>query len=167
MNIRSIAAAVASVALAACTHRDPTSTTPGVRNADFGTLNGAKLDLIADGGIAALHVSYSVDHDTRLFAYSQRHICSTNCGAPLDTASGTLSPAAADSLFSLVWAESPYRLRDDYGKTANAADMMTYTLSLTFDGTAKTIRADDGTMPDAMRKIVDAARGIVSAARVK
>lgn len=165
MNIRSIGTAVASIALAACTHRDPTSATPGIRNADFGTLNGAKLELVADGGIAALHASYAVEHDTRVFTYSQRHICSDNCGAPIDSASGTLSPAAADSLFSLVWAESPYGLRDDYGKTANAADMMTYTLRVTFDGSTKTVRADDGTMPDAMRKIVDATRGIVAEAK--
>jgi hypothetical protein len=108
-----------------------------------------------------------VDHDGRTYAYSQRHICSGKCGAPLDTAAGTLTAAAADSLFSLVWAESPYSLRDDYGTTANAADMMTYTLSVTFDGSTKQHRADDGTMPDAMRRIVDATRGIVAAARGK
>ena len=167
MNIRSAGLVIASIALAACTHRDPTSAVPGVRNADFGTLNAAKLELVAEGGIAALQVKYSVDHDTRAYVYSQRHICSANCGAPMDSASGTLSPAAADSLFSLVWAESPYGLRDDYGTTSGAADMMTYTLTVTFEGSTKKIRADDGTMPDAMRHIVDATRGIVAAARAK
>lgn len=167
MHIRSISVAIASFALAACTHRDPTSTTPGAGSADFGTLNAAKLVLVADGGIAALHVQYAVDHDTRAYAYSQRHICAVNCGAPMDSASGTLSPAAADSLFSLVWAQAPYGLHDDYGTTAGGADMMTYTLSVTFEGNTKKIRADDGTMPEAMRKMVEATRGIVAEARGK
>jgi hypothetical protein len=165
MNVRSIGIVLATVALAACTHRDPTSVVPGAGNADFGTLNGAKLELVAEGGIAALRTRYTVDHDTRAYVYRQGHICSGACGAPLDSASGALSPAGADSLFSLVWAASPYSLRDDYGTTANAADMMTYTLTVTFEGSTKTIRADDGTMPKAMRDIVDATRGIVGAAR--
>lgn len=165
MNIRSIALAVASISLIACAHNDPTAAIPGIRNQDIGTLNGAKLELLAEGGIAALQTRYTVDHDTRAYAYSLRHICSDKCGAPMDSASGTLSPAAADSLFNLVWSQSPYGLRDDYGTTPNAADMMNYTLSVTFDGSTKKIRADDGTMPGAMRKISDAVRGIVAAAR--
>lgn len=167
MNIRSIGVTVASIALAACAHRDPTSTTPGAGSADFGTLNAAKLELTAEGGIAALQVKYVVNHDTRSYVYSQRHICADNCGAPMDSASGTLSAAAADSLFSLVWAQSPYGLHDDYGTTSNAADMMTYTLSVTFEGNTKKIRADDGTMPEPMRKIAEAVRGIVAEARGK
>ena len=167
MNIRSIGIAIAGLTLAACTHRDPTSATPGVRNADFGTLSGAKLELVAEGGIAALQLKYSVDHDTRAYAYSQRHLCSDKCGAPLDSASGTLSPAAADSLFNIVWAESPSSLRDDYGTTLGAADMMTYTLGVTFEGNTKKVRADDGTMPEPMRRIVDATRGVITAARGK
>ncbi len=165
MNIRSITLAIASISLMACTHNDPATSIPGIRSQDFGTLNGAKLDLLAQGGIAALQTRYTVDHDTRAYAYSLRHICSDKCDAPIDSASGTLSPAAADSLFNLVWSESPYSLRDDYGTTPNAADMMNYTLSVTFDGSTKKIRADDGTMPDAMRRMADAVRGIVSAAR--
>lgn len=167
MNIRSIGIALASVALAACTHRDPTSAVPGVRNADFGTLNAARIHLVVQGGIAALQLEYSVDHDTRAYAYSQRHICADKCGAPIDSASGTLTAAVADSLFNLVWAESPYRLRGDYGTTPNAADMMTYSVTVTFEGNTKKITADDGTMPDPMRRIVQATTGIVAAARAK
>src|SRR5512146_3212618 len=165
MNIRSIALAVASISLMACTHHDPATAIPGIRSQDFGTLNGANLELLAEGGIAASQTRYTVDHDTHAYSYSLRHICSDKCGAPMDSASGTLSPAAADSLSTLVWSESPYGLRDDYGTTPNAADMMNYTLSVTFDGSAKKIRADDGTMPDAMRKIADAVRGVVAVAR--
>lgn len=168
MHIRPALTVIAtSFVIAACAHRDPTSATPAVRNAGFGTLNGAKLELVAAGGIAGLQTRYGVDHDARVYAYSQRYVCSGTCGAARDTASGTLSAAAADSLFTLVWAQSPYSLRDDYGTTANAADMMGYTLTVTFEGNTKKISADDGTMPAAMRAIVDATRGIVAAARAR
>jgi hypothetical protein len=43
--------------------------------------------------------------------------------------------------------------------------MITYTLRVIFDSGTKTIRADDGTMPAAMRKMVDALHGIVAAGR--
>jgi hypothetical protein len=43
--------------------------------------------------------------------------------------------------------------------------MVTYTLRVVFDNTTKTVRADDGTMPAAMRKMVDALHGIVAAGR--
>jgi hypothetical protein len=55
--------------------------------------------------------------------------------------------------------------KDDYGTTPNAADMMSYTLRITVEGTTRIIRADDGSMPETMHRIVDAVRGIIDAAR--
>jgi hypothetical protein len=43
-----------------------------------------------------------VRHDDRAFLITQRHLCSSACGAPLDSANGTLAVGAADSLFSIV-----------------------------------------------------------------
>jgi hypothetical protein len=43
--------------------------------------------------------------------------------------------------------------------------MFEYTLRVTFDGTTKTVRADDGTMPAAMRKIVALLGGTIDSAR--
>jgi len=150
--------------LTACTHRDPTSVA-AVRNDDFGVLNAAKIELTEEGGIAALATDQIVRHDDRFFLYTRRHICSQSCGAPLDSLTGTLSPSATDSLFSVVWAQSPFALKDDYGATAGGADMITYTVRMTFDGTTKTVRADDGTMPPPMRQIVDVIHATISAAR--
>jgi hypothetical protein len=150
--------------VAACAHRDPTSA-PVVRVDDFGVLNGAKIELVQEGGIAGLLTDHIVRHDDRFFLYTQRHLCGQTCAAPLDSVTGTLSPSAADSLFSVVWAQSPFNLKDDYGTTGGAADMFIYTLRMTFDGTTKTVRADDGTMPPPMRQIVDVLRGTISAAR--
>jgi hypothetical protein len=151
-------------AVTACSHRDPTSS-PSVRVDDFGVLNGAKIELVEEGGIAGLQSDRIVRHDDRFFLYTQRHACGQTCPAPLDSVTGTLSASAADSLFSVVWAQSPFNLKDDYGNTASAADMFIYTLRMTFDGTTKTVRGDDGTMPPQMRQIVDAVRGTISAAR--
>jgi hypothetical protein len=132
---------------------------------DFASFNGAKVELSAEGGIAALSMTHSITHDSRLFVYVMRRICSSNCGAPLDSTGGTLSAAATDSLFNIVLEQQRSMSKDDYGITRNAADMMSYTLRITADGRVRTIRADDGTMPAEMRRIVQAVTGIVSAAR--
>lgn len=83
----------------------------------------------------------------------------------MDSASGQLSPSAADSLFTIIVAASPFSLSGDYGHTANSADMVTYTLTVTLPSGTKTIRADDGTMPPPMRRIVEGVHGVISAAR--
>jgi len=150
--------------LAGCAHRDP-ATSPSARNDDFGVLNAARIELVEEGGIAAIVTDRVVRHDDRFFLYTRRQICGQACAAPMDSASGTLSAAATDSLFSVVWAQSPLTLADDYGTTNGAADMVTYTVRMMFGGTTKAIRADDGTMPPRMRQIVDVVRGTISAAR--
>lgn len=155
---------IASTA-AACARRDPTSNLPAVRTDNVGSFNGARLDLVEEGGIAALSTTYAVSHDERTFTYVRRQICSAKCGAPMDSVSGTLSSGASDSLFNIVWNAQPGTLKDDYGPTPNGADMVTHTLRVVFQNSTKTVRADDGTMPPAMRQIVDAIHGVVAAAR--
>lgn len=165
MNVtNTLSSFVLAIALAACARRDPTSTS-AVRVDNVGALNGARLELAEEGGIAAFSTTHTVRHDDRAFTFVRRHICAATCGAPMDSASGTLSFAASDSLFNIVWNAQPGTLKDDYGTTPNSADMVTYTLRIVFDNETKSIRADDGTMPSAMRKIVEAIHGIVAAAR--
>lgn len=151
-------------ALVGCASGSPTSTA-ATRIDNVASLNGARLELVEEGGIAAFSTNYTVRHDDRAFAFSRRHICSATCPAPLDSASGTLSIAASDSLFNIVSKAQPGTLKDDYGATVGGADMVTYTLRIVLDNGTKTIRADDGTMPAAMRSIVDGIHGIVAAAR--
>ena len=150
-------------ALAACARRDPTSASPS--RVDNVSLSGARLELVEEGGIAALSTTQTIRHDDRAFTFVRRHICAANCGAPMDSASSTLSVAAADSLLNIVSKAEPANLKDDYGMTVGGADMVTYTLRVVLDNGTKTIRADDGTMPPAMRLIVEAIHGIVAAAR--
>jgi hypothetical protein len=131
---------------------------------DFPSFNGAKVEVVAEGGIAALLINHVVRHDDHYFQYTQRRLCNNACAA-MDSASGLLTAAATDSLFNIVLSPSPFALKDDYGTTHGAADMMEYTVRVTAGGSTKTIRADDATMPPQLRRIVDVVRGTISAAR--
>jgi hypothetical protein len=135
---------------------------PGV---DYVSFNSGKIELTEEGGIAALSMRRVVQHDDHFYLYTQGRLCGASCQPATDSASGTLSAAATDSLFSAVLAEHPNALKDDYGTTRSAADMMTYTLRLTFNDVTKVIRADDGTMPPEMRRILSAVHATISAAR--
>lgn len=149
--------------VAACSHAGTVNGPVAVDK--VGSFDNASVQVTAEGGIAALSISHRVSHDDRVYVYSQRHLCAQNCPAPLDSASGTLTPAVADSLFNIVLAQSPFDLKDDYGITGQAADMMVYTVKVTANGMTKTIRADDGTMPPPMRQIVASVRDVIAAAR--
>jgi hypothetical protein len=154
--------AVAVFGATACSRAGTANGPVAVDN--FGSLNNASVDISVEGGIAALSYRYRASHDDRAFGYAQRHLCGQNC-APIDTAAGTFTPAVADSLFTIVLAQSPFSLKDDYGITGQAADMMVYTVSVTANGATKTIRADDGTMPPPVRQIVQSVRDAIAAAR--
>jgi hypothetical protein len=148
-------------AIAACASTSSTeSTQPRL---DQSSTTGAKIEILAEGGIAALSVNHVVRHDDRYFLFTQRHLCNTPCPA-LDSASGALSAATADSLFKIVLPAS-LGLKDDYGVTRGGADMMSYTIRVTASGSTKTIKADDGTMPPELRQIVTAVRQAVDVAR--
>jgi hypothetical protein len=153
-----------SAPLAACA-RGNSGPFPDAPNADVSTFNAATVEIVAEGGFAAITTDHLVRHDDRHFLYRLGHICSSNCPAALDSASGTLAPAATDSLFIAILAQSPFSLSDDYGTTKGGADMMNYTLRITAGGSTKTIRADDGTMPTQMRRIVDAVHQTISKAK--
>jgi hypothetical protein len=155
----------AALTIGGCAHSSSAPATPSRPVDSFGVLNGAHIELTAEGGIAALSTNWRAAHDDRSFSFSRRHLCGPTCPPPMDSASGVMSPVAADSLFSVVWSQSPMQLKDDYGTTHGAADMFEYTLRVTYEGVTKTVRADDGTMPDAMRQIVSILGGTIDAAR--
>ncbi|HEY4132937.1 MAG TPA: hypothetical protein VGM50_20145 [Gemmatimonadaceae bacterium] len=156
--------AIAVIALgfaASCATNNPTRG----GDADSGSHSGAKVEIVAEGGIAALLVTHRVDHDTRAFAYTQGRLCGASCPAPTDSASGMFSPSTTDSLFNVVVKDAGALSRDDYGITRNGADMMSYTIRITTAGRVRTIHADDGTLPDAARQIIATVRETISAAR--
>lgn len=115
------------------------------------------IEVVATGGFTALSIRDFVDRDSRAFIHVNRHICGSTCQAPIDSTSGIASAAAVDSLFDVVRAQK-IKFQDDYGITRNGADMMDYVVKIQSGGVTKTIHADDGTIPDALRQIVAAVR---------
>lgn len=165
VRYRSAILSIACFAFAACSGSTGTREPRPDRVDNVGSFNGARIDVLAEGGFAALSIHHAVTHDDRKFIYANRHLCAQNCGAPLDSASGTLTPAAADSLFNIILAQDPFTLKDDYGTTRGGADMFAYTVRVTAEGRSKTIKFDDGTTPERMHPILQAVQGIIAAAR--
>src|SRR5689334_11577703 len=59
-------------ALVGCASGAPTSTA-ATRVDNVAALNGARLELLEEGGIAAFSTSYTARHDDRVFTFSRRH----------------------------------------------------------------------------------------------
>jgi len=156
-----IAFIATTATIAACA--STSSTESAQPRLDQASAAGAKIEILAEGGFAALSVNHVVRHDDRYFLFTQRRICNGVCPA-IDSASGALSVAATDSLFKIILPAS-LALKDDYGATPGGADMMSYSIRVTTGGSTKTITADDGTMPPELRQIVTAVRQVVDAAR--
>jgi hypothetical protein len=152
--------AAATIALAACT-ASVSGPSPEI---DFPSFNGARISVVAEGGFAPMHVVDSVEHDTRVYMHTSRPLCAPNCTFVRDSAAGVFPATTTDSIFSAVL---PLKntFKDDYGITTNGADMQTYTVTITSDGTIKRIHADDGTMPAALRQIVSGLRAAISATK--
>jgi len=157
----------AAFAIGACTRSTSATSVPSRPVDAFGALDGAHIELLDEGGIAALSTTWRVSHDDASFVYARRHLCAATCPAPMDSASGFFAPPTADSLFNVVWSLSPMQLRDDYGSTRGAADMFEYTLRVTFGGATKTVHADDGTMPAEMRQIIAVLGATIDSARAR
>ena len=139
---------------------------PANATLDHARYSSAEVELVGEGGLAAFMTRHRVQGSGPSYLFTRHRICSVpSCQAALDSASGALITRTADSLFAVIEAQNPFALKDDYGITVGGADMITYTLRVRIGGRSKTIRADDGTQPEAMRKIADAIRATVEAAR--
>jgi len=152
---------IAGATLAACATNAATESAQ--LRLDQLSSSGASIEISAQGGIAALSVNHMVRHDDHTYLYTQRPICSGICPA-LDSASGTLPSLVVDSLFKAAL-PAALALKDDYGTTGNGADMMSYVVRVSSAGSTKTIKADDGTMPPELRRIVTGVRQTIDAAR--
>ena len=126
------------------------------------TVSPASIEVLADGGIAALHILNSVDSTTGQVHYSVGPMClqGGTC-QPRDTLTGQLTRAQVDALYARA-AEPEFRsLRADYGTTTQGADMMGYTVIIRGNDRTRTIRADDGSMPSLLAQWVNDVRGAV------
>jgi len=159
MRTRLIFFSLFPAALAACSSAGPDRIT------DPNGLSGAKIQVVAEGGIAALAIKHIVSHDDRAFVYALGHLCANDCRPAVDSSSGTLTASATDSLFHIVLDQARLLSKDDYGTSRGAADMLEYTVRITTGGAVRIIVFDDGTAPEPMRRILQAVVGIVDAAR--
>jgi hypothetical protein len=139
---------------------------PANATLDHARYSSSEVELVGEGGLAAFMTRHRVQGSGPSYLFTRHRICSVpSCQPALDSASGPLATRSADSLFAVIEGLNPFALKDDYGITVGGADMITYTLRVNIGGRSKTIRADDGTMPEAMRKITDALRATIDAAR--
>jgi hypothetical protein len=157
--------ALCAAALVACSGMSSAGD-PATATLDHARYSASEVELVGEGGLAAFMTRHRVQGSGPSFLFTRHRICSvSSCQAALDSASGPMQTRSADSLFAVIEGLNPFALKDDYGITVGGADMITYTLRVNIAGRSKTIRADDGTMPEAMRKIADAVRVSVEAAR--
>ena len=156
-----IAFAVAAVACSTSGSRlDPESA------GQAATYAAAEVELVGTGGLGAFMTRSLVRGAGPTFLHTMHRICSVpNCQAALDSASGNLRRSASDSLFAIIDRAGPFNLKEDYGITVGGADMVTYTMRVSIGDRTKNIRADDGTMPEPMRRIAEALRATIAAAR--
>ena len=152
-------------AVSACASTTTTTQAGSVATKSPAQFEGAKIDVVQEGGFAALAIRRAVTHDDRVYVTSTRQVCKSTCAAPTDSASGTLTAGATDSLFAAIVAQDPFSLKDDYGATNGSADMFTYTVRITANGKSKSVRFDDGSMPEPMQKILLALHTTLFAAR--
>jgi hypothetical protein len=165
MKTRCVRAFALILTATACASTTTATQAGSVASKPQGRFEGAKIDVVQEGGFAALAIRRAVTHDDRAYVTSTRQACKSKCAAPTDSASGTLTAGATDSLFTAIVAQDPFSLKDDYGVTNGGADMFTYTVRITANGKSKSVRFDDGSMPEPMQKILLAVQTTLFAAR--
>ena len=111
-----------------------------------------RLAVTRSGGFAGTATTATIDGDTRRYTLS----ASRPPGA--DSATGELPASVVRELARLVVDTLP-GMRADYGTTPGAADMYEYLVEATWGSESRgldahTVRADDGTAPDALKEII-------------
>jgi hypothetical protein len=162
-RLTAVVVTLGTAIVAGCSSTAPSLDPETARTASY---VGAEVELVADGGLGGFTTRSLVRGSGPAFLYTMHRICSVSgCQAAIDSAAGGVRIGAADSLFAVVDREDPFSLKDDYGITVGAADMFSYTMRVTIGGRTKTVHADDGTMPAPMRRISEALRATIAAAR--
>ena len=109
----------------------------------------ARIVVEADGGIAAFHQEVRIDSATGVATWLHGPSCAGNPNCPgRDSGSKPIGAEAVRGFFTRTY-EAPFRaLHQDYGTTTNAADMMTYRITIVANGLRRSVTGDDGTLPD-------------------
>ena len=151
--------------LVACTNAQ-SGNGPGTTEVASSASAGVHVVTEKEGGLGGLWIRRTVDGDALTYVATTHRICSVpQCQAAIDSASGRISAESARAIAEAANRAALWQAKDDYGRTKNAADMFTHTLRVQSQGRSKTIRGDDGTMPEAARELEQAVERAVSEAR--
>ena len=144
--------AIAAVSLtAACARRDG-GAAQAARGESAAMPEHFHLSVTRSGGIAGMLTTATIDGDTRRYERAERGVRQVSGKLPADSVR-TIARLVVDSV---------PEMKADYGRTPNSADMFEYVVEATWGSEADglnsyTVRAYDGTAPDALRRIVSLA----------
>lgn len=124
----------------------------------------AGIAIVGTGGAAALDRVTLLDSATGHFIAVTRPACPSTC-APLDSASGTVTPADVARLFSLIESERVFSLRDEYGVCGQCDDGVSYATTVQANGRRKVITSDGELTPLLLGRVHVALAEAIRAAR--
>lgn len=124
----------------------------------------AGISIAGAGGIAGLVRLTVIDSASARYITVTRGACSGIC-APIDSASGTLSPKDVAHLFEVIDEERVFALRDDYAGCGSCPDEAFFETTVTANGRRKAITSDRETTPEILGRVHVAVAEAIRAAR--
>ena len=124
----------------------------------------AGIAIIGTGGAAALDRVTLLDSATGQFIVVTRPICADTC-APLDSASGSVSPTDVARLFALVESEHVFALGDEYDACGHCDTGVSYATTVQANGRRKVITSAGEVTPMLLGRIHVALAEAIRAAR--
>ncbi|HEX6047671.1 MAG TPA: hypothetical protein VFZ21_00320 [Gemmatimonadaceae bacterium] len=124
----------------------------------------AGIAIVGTGGAAALDRVTALDSATGHFIVVTRPECPGTCAA-LDSASGTIAPAAVARIFALIEEERLFALRDDYEVCPQCDSEVAYATTVQANGRRKVITSDGESTPGVLGRVHVAVAEAIRAAR--
>jgi hypothetical protein len=128
-------------------------------------LAGHRLTIERSGGLAGLVTTMMIDGAGPSYLAVTRRPCAAEPCPPIDSASGPLGTDGARAVFARLDSVGVFALRDDYGRTAHAADMYAYVVRVRAGARTKQVAGDDGTLPRSLADVLGTAEQLVREAR--
>lgn len=124
----------------------------------------AGIAIVGTGGASALDRVTVLDSATGQFIAVTRPICANTC-APLDSASGSISPSDVARLFALVESERVFALGDEYDACGHCDSGVSYATTVQANGRRKVITSAGEVTPLLLGRIHVALAEAIRAAR--
>lgn len=124
----------------------------------------AGIAIVGTGGAAALDRVTVLDSATGQFIAVTRPACADTC-APLDSASGAISPSDVARLFALVESEHLFALGDDYDACGHCDTGVSYATTVQANGRRKVITSAGEVTPMLLGRVHVALAEAIRSAR--